>query len=129
MYGPPHSLHVQALLTPDISRMGQPLGAGSNWHGGNAAGGGAGGAAPSPQDVAWAAQFPSMSVASRRALQVGGLNMATAKLLVDERLYKQPDDLRVRGEGGKGMMEGGGEVNRAWRGVGNDTGERRVPVQ
>ena len=70
-----------------------------------------------------------MSVASRRALQVGGLNMATAKLLVDERLYKQPDDLRVRGEGGKGKMEGGGEVNRAWRGVGNDTGERRVPIQ
>ena len=55
--------------------------------------------------------------------------MATAKLLVDERLYKQPDDLRVRGGGWKGKMEGGGQVNRAWRGVGSDTGERRVPVQ
>ena len=91
-----HSLHAQTSpLAPDIGRMGQPLGAGSNWHGGGAAGGGARGATPSPQDIAWAAQFPSMSVASRRALQEGGLNMATAKLLVDERLYKQPDDLRV----------------------------------
>ena len=75
------------------------------------AGGGAG-AAPSPQDAAWAAEFPNMSAAGRKALQDGGLNRATAKLLVDERLYKQPDDLRVRR--GK-LEEGGGGWCYVWR--------------
>ena len=103
---------------PPFSRgagAGGGAGGGAGARGGAGAGRGAGaGAAPSPQDIAWAAQFPSMSVAGRRALQEGGLNMATAKLLVDELHYKHPDDLRVRG-GWRGVLRQR-LTDRAWRG-------------
>ena len=39
-----------------------------------------------------------MSAAGRKALQEGGLNLATAKQLLDVLKYKHPDDLRVRAE-------------------------------